>query len=36
MPQSVYDTMFTTTYVKTQNANDLRDTDDWDPGFRVE
>ena len=32
----VYDAMFTTTYAKTQNTNDLKDTDDWGPGFKVE
>jgi hypothetical protein len=32
----VYDAMFTATYAKTQNTNDLRDTDDWGPGFKVE
>jgi len=32
----VYDVMFTTTYAKTQSTNDLRVTDDWGPGFKVE
>ena len=33
----VYDAMFeTTAYAKTLNTNDLRDTDDWGPGFKVE
>ena len=32
----VYDAMFTTTFAKTPNTNDLRDTDDWGPGFKVE
>lgn len=33
----VYDKMFeTTTYAKTPNTNDLRDTDDWGPGFKIE
>jgi len=33
----VYDAMFeTTTYAKTLNTNDLRDTDDWGPGFKTE
>ena len=32
----VYDAMFTTTYAKTPSTNDLRITDDWGPGFKVE
>lgn len=32
----VYDAMFTTTYAKTLNTKDLRVTDDWGPGFKIE
>ena len=32
----VYDAMFTTTYADTLNTNDLRVTDSWGPGFKIE